>query len=125
MVGQGVFLFGFGYLTGLGYGILTREDKIKIDETLQIFSQMKKAVDELSKEMEDKKKTIEKNKRIQTNALAFERDKNHIQAQNEKRQEMRRKIKNQSYKQGQIKIRKTGQYPENYIKKSLEPPVGN
>lgn len=106
-------LFGFGYLTGFGYGTLTSEDKIKIDETLQFFSQMKNEVMKLDDEMKENKKQIEKNIGIQEIETAREKDKNYKKAEKKDRQQNIHNIKNdQNYKREQIEIRNKGQYPK-------------
>ena len=113
-------LFGFGFLTGFGYGTLTSEDKIKIDETLQIFSQMKNEVIKLELEREANKKKIKEEKEIQEIETAREKDKNYKKAQLQEREQEKSKIKNnQSYKREKIKIHNKGQYPENYDKITL------
>lgn len=102
-------LFGFGYLTGLGYGTLTREDNIKIDETFQIFSQMENEVRKLELEREANKKKIKEEKTIQEEVTAYEKDKNAIKNELEQKQKNRYKIKkDDSVKKQQIEKRKTG-----------------
>ena len=101
-------LFGFGFLTGLGYGTLTREDNIKIDETLQIFSQMEKAVDNYDKEMKYNEVLIEGNQDAQKIALASDLDKKLEEQKKRQRKEDKLKRKDPSHKKKLIDQRKRG-----------------